>query len=196
MNEVMEMLLEDYRIDEREVSSFRISTKVLSKEELKIKRIDERRVAIRKLLLNPPSVTSQGLDVLNAEPEEILEKFFKPEEYRDSDSWKQMIPYSLYGWLKDDSWDERGAETPVDAWGRTALMCTVDPEFFSKLNERELEILHGMENLEALAYADCSWNTPNKLWKRPIDVCPLWLKKVFVNIYKNRSGHDCGSASF
>lgn len=200
MTDILEHLDAYSECDEFDVSSFRVKTRVYTKEELRQKRIQERRIAIRNLLLRDRNDRANGyIDIVSMGPEEVLERFGAQD--RDKlQPWERLFGSvaavdepGLYGLLLDTSSDERGTETPVDAFGRTALMATVDPMFFNKLNASELGILHGMENLADLVYAGCSWETPDKYGRKPIEVCPGWLKDVMENINNHRNqnnGHE------
>lgn len=189
--------LEDNIPDDREISTFKVSTKMFTREEMRQKYIDQRRELLRKRLTIAARPMSAGrFNVLEVEPCDVFQTLADIDERERYEvntltSMKyafleEAVDPTLGCLLKDTSHDLRGPETPVDAFGRTALMATVDPEYFSKLNDSEMSVLHGLENLEDLIYSDCSWETPDKRGRKPKDVCPFWLKKIFVSIHQNR----------
>lgn len=108
----------------------------------------------------------------------------------DEDFESTLCVPKLSSLLCNDYCDERGPETPIDAFGRTALIAMCDPDFWSKLNERQMNNLHRIENFADIVYARSSWETRDKRGLSANDVCPDHIREIFDVFYKMRKENE------
>jgi hypothetical protein len=105
-------------------------------------------------------------------------------EYRTTSAVNSLTRHqaTFVGLLVESDCDPRAQETPLNAFGQTALGLTCDPDFWLKLNKSEMEILHDADRLCDLLYAGCNWDAKDKRGKSPRETCPEWLKEVFESL--------------
>lgn len=87
---------------------------------------------------------------------------------------------SLVGLLCDRDVDDRGPDTPLDAFRRTAAHYFCDPAVWSKLNTSQMENLHSLEVLEDLVHSGVSWHLPDGFGRTAWELAPEWVREVLV----------------
>jgi len=151
---------------------------------------------LKKLFLKEQKIEKKPFEIPTFEKAEAWMKRSYQARFVDRGHVKvalpTMVPFqsTFESLLSQTDQDSRGVETPLNAFGQTALGLTVDPAYWSKLNDSEINVLISIDRIEYLLQSKCSWTRPDKRGIRPIDTCPFWLKKIFVSTYRNLQKYE------
>lgn len=165
--------------EEEEVEDAVVIPRPASRDQTKESLKAQRRRRLLFLLLGGEGVELVDVEELSWEWHEARYDRLR-ESYKVSQFMTHVGQSSLVGLLCDRDIDERGPDTPLDAFRRTAAHYLCDPAVWSKLNTSQMENLHSLEVLEDLVHSGISWHLPDGFGRTAWELAPEWLREVLM----------------